>query len=562
MTDRSSRKVLSKLAFLFLLVFLVVSMSGCISDEKKYEKAVAMVNAGQYDEAIAAFTEIEQYEDSKIFIMYTKTLQLAESGEYALAASTFESMEGFRDSKYLGVYYNARHAEKEMRYEDADALYRTIVTFSDSADRLSALPDLILQRDFNAAAEGLYDGYFSPEDEEAIAYFMTRTYSDSPTRMLEEIYAHADAVLAEGDYETAYCVFSMLAETEYGDSAARIDDYYLVEVRDLMSGQDYSSAYACIHIYLPGNAEAQPLLKECAYHLAEESKAEGCFNDAYVYYVEAGDYADAADKAAAFESDYAAAQKLLEEDKFDEAYAAFIALKDYSNSATQAQACIYQKGLALLEAAEYDSAIAAFKQVSDYEDAVTMEKKCHYLKGQALLENAEYDAAAAAFQKASDYEDAAAMAKESIYQKGEALMADEKYDMALQTFRQIPDYKDASFQIETCCSGLYDDAMRLYNEGTYIQAWQVFRMIPDYQDAFSLIQSCASLLNHSLAASCDHTVGLKADGTVAVVGNNEYGPCNVNGWTNIEAVSFGSYHIVGLKADGTVVAGGYNENNQ
>jgi len=69
MTDRSSRKVLSKLAFLFLLVFLVVSMSGCISDEKKYEKAVAMVNAGQYDEAIAAFTEIEQYEDSKIFIM-------------------------------------------------------------------------------------------------------------------------------------------------------------------------------------------------------------------------------------------------------------------------------------------------------------------------------------------------------------------------------------------------------------------------------------------------------------------------------------------------------------
>jgi hypothetical protein len=55
-----------------------------------------------------------------------------------------------------------------------------------------------------------------------------------------------------------------------------------------------------------------------------------------------------------------------------------------------------------------------------------------------------------------------------------------------------------------------------------------------------------------------HTVGLKSDGTVVATGNNRYGQCNVGGWTNIIQVAAGGYHTVGLKSDGTVVAAGYN----
>ena len=53
-----------------------------------------------------------------------------------------------------------------------------------------------------------------------------------------------------------------------------------------------------------------------------------------------------------------------------------------------------------------------------------------------------------------------------------------------------------------------------------------------------------------------HTVGLKTDGTVVAVGDNEFGQCNVESWKDIVAISAGSYHTVGLKADGTVVAKG------
>ena len=47
-------------------------------------------------------------------------------------------------------------------------------------------------------------------------------------------------------------------------------------------------------------------------------------------------------------------------------------------------------------------------------------------------------------------------------------------------------------------------------------------------------------------------VGLKSDGTVVAVFYSDTG-CDVEGWTDIIAVSTGNHHTVGLKADGTVV---------
>jgi alpha-tubulin suppressor-like RCC1 family protein len=58
-----------------------------------------------------------------------------------------------------------------------------------------------------------------------------------------------------------------------------------------------------------------------------------------------------------------------------------------------------------------------------------------------------------------------------------------------------------------------------------------------------------------------NTVGLKSDGTVVAVGNNEYEQCNVGNWTDIIQVTAG-LHTVGLRSDGTVVAVGYNYNGE
>lgn len=49
------------------------------------------------------------------------------------------------------------------------------------------------------------------------------------------------------------------------------------------------------------------------------------------------------------------------------------------------------------------------------------------------------------------------------------------------------------------------------------------------------------------------TVGLREDGTAAAVGDNRMGQCDVDGWTDLVAISAGQFHTVGLKSDGTVV---------
>jgi alpha-tubulin suppressor-like RCC1 family protein len=73
---------------------------------------------------------------------------------------------------------------------------------------------------------------------------------------------------------------------------------------------------------------------------------------------------------------------------------------------------------------------------------------------------------------------------------------------------------------------------------------------------------CGVLSITEVAAGSHHTVGLKSDGTVVALGNNEYGQCDVSGWTDITRVAGGLDHTVGLKSDGTVVAVGRNYEGQ
>lgn len=65
-----------------------------------------------------------------------------------------------------------------------------------------------------------------------------------------------------------------------------------------------------------------------------------------------------------------------------------------------------------------------------------------------------------------------------------------------------------------------------------------------------------------IAAGFNHTVGVRSDGTVVAVGRNTDGQCNVGSWGNIVQVAAGEAHTLGLRSDGTVVAVGRNTDNQ
>ena len=75
-------------------------------------------------------------------------------------------------------------------------------------------------------------------------------------------------------------------------------------------------------------------------------------------------------------------------------------------------------------------------------------------------------------------------------------------------------------------------------------------------DSIMILNIAQGQATPMVAAGYYHTVGLKADGTVVILGGNTSGQCNVGSWTDIIRVATGSQHTVGLKADGTVVAAG------
>ncbi len=192
-----------------------------------------------------------------------------------------------------------------------------------------------------------------------------------------------------------------------------------------------------------------------------------------------------------------------------------------------------------------------------------------YSKAEKLLASGDYDGAITAFEALGDYKDSSAMLVESAnakeYAQAEKLLASGDYDGAIAAFEALGDYKDSSAMlVESANAKEYAQAEKLLAQGQTAEAAVAFAKIAEYEDArersFELWDTMAA--RETLAAGYNHTVGLKADGTVVAAGSYSSGQYDVSGWRDIVAVAAGIFHTVGLKADGTVAAAGWNDDGQ
>ena len=456
-------------------------LTGCVkSDAAKYEDAQKLVREGAYDEAITAFTEIDGYEDSSKYLMYIKAIQMAENGQRDLAVSTLTTLGDFADSKMLAIYYQAQEDEAKQEYENADALYRTIATFKDSAERIAAIPDLILDRDFaNSKIEVEWYGDCS----EMIA-LLEETYSADENKMKQQIYDYAQERLEHKEYDEAYELFQALARRGYSDSVVRMKDVVYAYAQDEMSQGEYQTALDTLSS-LTDYPAAEEAIRECRYQLAMRAEADGQYAKAYAEYADLGKYKDCADKAARFENGYAAAAALLAEGEYDNAKSAFEALKDYADAEKMAKESVYQKGKKQLADGQFDEAKATFESLEDYADAQTMVKESVYQKGKKQLADEQFDEAKATFEALEDYADAQTMAKESVYQKGKKQLADGQFDDAEATFESLEDYADAQTMVK---ESVYQKGKKQLADGQFDEAKATFESLKDYSDAETMVK--------------------------------------------------------------------------
>ena len=261
---------------------------------------------------------------------------------------------------------------------------------------------------------------------------------------------------------------------------------------------------------------------------------------------------------------------------------------------------------------EYLLAAAAYEKLNDYKDSKERAAQClakHTELERALAETREKEALELAERRRKEAEAAKKKKKkitifastaavliiaaiiivtkviipESNYKKAEMLLSSEDYENAIVMFEALGDYKDSAERanevyalkekadedariaaLEKANADAYAEAEALLDAGDKARAAIKFGAIAEYKDAKERSRSLWNEVaqRDTVSAGSSHTLGLKADGTVVAVGDNDSGQCRVGSWKDIVAVSAGNWHTVGLKADGTVVAVGNNHYNQ
>lgn len=158
------------------LAILIPAVAVCVAallifkvfiPNSKYNKAVALLDAGQYDEAITAFEALNGYKDSADMIeearctkIYDEAEKQFASGNYDASFSMFASIEPYRDSssRMKEVTRAKEAAEMDALFQHADELI-TSGNYKDAA----AVLDSLAKKHYQGASdrlESIYPGLY------------------------------------------------------------------------------------------------------------------------------------------------------------------------------------------------------------------------------------------------------------------------------------------------------------------------------------------------------------------------------------------------------------------
>lgn len=141
---------MKKLVSLILVMAMVLSLCAC-GKADDYEAAIALMEAGNYEEAIAAFTELGDYEDSaqkleecENILSYAEAVALFEAEQYEEALAILSSLGNYKDSaekvkecEIVLAYNKAVALIAEGYYVEARDIFETIPDYKDVSEYLA-----------------------------------------------------------------------------------------------------------------------------------------------------------------------------------------------------------------------------------------------------------------------------------------------------------------------------------------------------------------------------------------------------------------------------------------
>lgn len=240
----------------------------------------------------------------------------------------------------------------------------------------------------------------------------------------------------------------------------------------------------------------------------------------------------------------------------------------------------YSEAVRLLADGHYSDAATAFEVLGDYKDsparleeAVTYMMDDIYEYGIQLMQEKNYEAAIEQFEAIGDYKDSIVKIEEANtcileekYVAAQKLLTEGEFESAIELFNAIGDYKNSH---ELSRSAHYSIGISLLENDQYTAAYEEFELSENYDNALAMAQEWltakvqyANTAAESIQGTWRHFVGLRSDGTVVAVGENEYGECNVSSWRYVESIAADHYTTFGVCADGTVLSTGRNTHGE
>ena len=268
-----------------------------------------------------------------------------------------------------------------------------------------------------------------------------------------KVYNRGAASLENGDYVTAYELFSSLGD--YAD-APEIAAYaekgiQYVAAKKYMSNEEYDKAKDAFDS-LGGFKDSADLSKECARAIAYENG---------VSLLEGGQYEEAI-KAFEASENYENAEELIQQ------------ANDLITEANRKAA--YESGKALFESGDYEAALEALKSAEGYEDSAALIEQCNVLLMQeqivAAIEVEEYETALDLLdseygQKVEGRDDLIKECQNGLrYIEGNAAFTEQLYYTAYKIFEELGDYRDSKSRMASCIQST-PETSEIYHHPSY-----------------------------------------------------------------------------------------------
>lgn len=483
-----------------------------IQPKRAYSAAQALMENGEYDAAVEAFTAMQGYGDSTMKVKevwYRKGQSQLESELLSEAVESFSQAGDYSDSaeqtQKIDIYLNAREAEDHQNYASAHKDYTALGDFLDASDRATKIDQSLYDNAiamYNTGDVGAaYDAFKQLGSYRDSADIVARVDSDYSSAL--DLWKSGDkagaetALAALGSVSDASEKLEVLRE-EIADDAAQAGDYdkalnYYAKIKQTDSIQ----------------AKIDTTQKARAYAAATAALAAGDVSTAQTNFKEAGDYQDAAaqaDRAAI----YLEASTQMEEGHYEKARTGFITLGDYLDSAEALENCnrlIYDFAGAKMEAGDIQGAYETYALLDGYSDSAERAAgiKTNYQAATALFEAGSYDEAASAFEALGNYSDSPSQVSESRYRLAGALAESGKYTQAAELYRVLEGYKDSS-DLAKITDYTYAKALR--DEGKLSDAAEVLKSLGDYENAAEQLVDISIQIADKALAEKDYAVAL------------------------------------------------------